>query len=289
MHAHDEYPDIIPAFLRELRRHGHKEPFCGPLRRWLHTLQDRPPPGVPADVIEGTLVLLGECGSDPEQAAPIWRALLRHSSSYVRACAARMLNEECGETTPHVDPLPRIEWVNDIPVAGWRIRKKVLRSERRLARRLRAAMAGKQRYSSHSMSRAAPPSGLRLEDWFEFFLSASVQVGCGNPRLWCDGAYALDITRSRRSPKRFKVRGVAYVCDGRIPGSHTHPRILKLSGVMQLAPGGNRFSDYVLTMRGVHPGSLWGWRGRFILRPTGLVLRRMPRCVSSRRQDSSWS
>ena len=146
--AHNQYLDVIPSFLRGLRLRGDRDPFSGLLREWLHSLKERPPVGVTADLIEGTLVLLGDCGSNVEQAAPIWRDLLGHSSTYVRACAAKMLGDWCGEPGVDADAIHEIEeersvWVD---VNGRRIRRRAALSERRLSECLSRTMAGRQRY-----------------------------------------------------------------------------------------------------------------------------------------------
>lgn len=99
--AQIEFPETGPAFLGHLRFHGDDEPFCGPLREWLHGWLTDPPHGVCANEIRGTLVLLGDCGAGWEEAAPRWLELLDDPSDYVRACAAKMLGEHCGpETEP---------------------------------------------------------------------------------------------------------------------------------------------------------------------------------------------
>jgi hypothetical protein len=149
---------------------------------------------------------------------------------------------------------------------GWRIRQISSYYEGRLARRMRAVMTGKHRYLSRHMSRPIPRSGLRLQDIFEFFLTWRVKFGCSNRSLWCDGVYELVIARTRRGC--LTVTGIAYICDGRIPNSHRHPHKMRLSGVMRVASKGKGFSGYALSMRGVHPGSGWGWRGRLIARKT---------------------
>jgi hypothetical protein len=96
-----KFPETGPAFLEHLRYHGDDEPFCGPLREWLHGWLKNPPDGVSTDKIRGTLVLLGDCGASWEEAAPRWLELLDDPSDYVRACAAKMLGEHCGpETAP---------------------------------------------------------------------------------------------------------------------------------------------------------------------------------------------
>lgn len=154
--------------------------------------------------------------------------------------------------------------------SGWKLQRAAGRCETRLAKRLKATMLGRRSYISRYMSRPTPPSGLRLEDWFEFFLSARLQFGCGNSKLWCDGAYALDIVQSRSN--HLKVKGVALVCDGRSPGSHLRPRTLKFFGVMRLPFGSDSPLRYHLMMRGLRPGALWGWRGRFLLRSTSAAL-----------------
>ena len=151
--------------------------------------------------------------------------------------------------------------------SGWRIRDITFYQERRLATQLRAAMARKRRYLSRHMSRPARSSGLRLEDFFEFFLAWRVKFGCGNPSLWCDCVYELDIARTHMG--YLTVTGIAYICDGRLPGSHLHPQKLRLSGVMRLASRGKGFSGYALTMRGARLRSGSGWRGRLNVRKTG--------------------
>jgi hypothetical protein len=61
---------------------------------------------VPPDIIRGTLVLLGDCGSTWEKLAPHWLELLDDASDYVRACAAKMLGEFCdSDTNPSAEEL----------------------------------------------------------------------------------------------------------------------------------------------------------------------------------------
>ncbi len=114
--AQRKFPETGPAFLEHLRFHGDDEPFCGPLRAWLHGWLKETPPGVSADKIRGTLVLLGDCGATWEEAAPRWLELLDSPSDYVRACAAKMLGEHCSpETEPSIAAL--YETVRDKEIA----------------------------------------------------------------------------------------------------------------------------------------------------------------------------
>jgi hypothetical protein len=109
LHAHQQHRDIVPAFLSELRHHGHYEPFRTPLREWLRGLKTHSLDAVREEIVEGTLILLGDCGRDWEEAAPKCLALLDDPSNYVRACAARMLSESCDATTqPDTDELLEI-------------------------------------------------------------------------------------------------------------------------------------------------------------------------------------
>jgi hypothetical protein len=87
--AQARLPETGPAFLKHLRYHGDDEPFCGPLREWLHAWLNDAPLGVPEDLIRGALVLLGDCGGEWDEAAPRWLALLDDPSDYVRACGSR--------------------------------------------------------------------------------------------------------------------------------------------------------------------------------------------------------
>ena len=95
-----KFPETGPAFLGHLRYHGDDEPFCGPLREWLHGWLKNTPHGVSADRIRGTLILLGDCGARWEESAPRWLELLDDPSDYVRACAAKMLGEHCSPKPP---------------------------------------------------------------------------------------------------------------------------------------------------------------------------------------------
>jgi hypothetical protein len=97
--THAVYPDTLPAFLDQLRRNGDKEPYSGPVLAWLHSLQANPPAGVRPDLIQGTLILAGDCGETWPESAPRWIAFLDDASNYVRACAAMMLGKHCSGAT----------------------------------------------------------------------------------------------------------------------------------------------------------------------------------------------
>jgi hypothetical protein len=91
--AHDVHPDIIPAFLGDLRYKGHDEPFRSALVAWLGRMRDAPPPGVDAGVVEGTLVLMRRLDADDADDMTAFTELLDHPHGYVRACAARKLGD----------------------------------------------------------------------------------------------------------------------------------------------------------------------------------------------------
>lgn len=86
--ARERHPDVLPAFLRQLRWHGDDEPFPDILLPWLDDLKARPRAGAPDDLVEGTIVLIGGFDWEDEAEPP---AILDHPSNHVRACAAYLL------------------------------------------------------------------------------------------------------------------------------------------------------------------------------------------------------
>jgi hypothetical protein len=97
--AHVSFGDTASAFLHELRHKGHVQPFDRPLRELLHHWLKKAPKGASPDIIRGTLILLGDCGSTWDKAAPQWLRHLDDPSDYVRGCAAKMLGEFCSIAT----------------------------------------------------------------------------------------------------------------------------------------------------------------------------------------------
>jgi len=97
--ANVSFGDTASAFLRELRFKVEDQPFDSLLRELLHRWLKKVPKGVSPDMIRGTLILLGDCGSTWDKAAPQWLRYLEDPSDYVRACAAKMLGEFCGTAT----------------------------------------------------------------------------------------------------------------------------------------------------------------------------------------------
>jgi hypothetical protein len=88
--AHAAHPDMIPAFLGELR-HKHDAPFVAGLLTWLRGLAESPPDGVDPGMIEGTMLLLQRFDEDDPADVSRLVGLLDHASEYVRACAAKQL------------------------------------------------------------------------------------------------------------------------------------------------------------------------------------------------------
>src|SRR5262249_49097078 len=97
--ANVSFGDTASAFLRELQFKGDDPPFDSLLREVLPHWLKNVPKGVSPGIIRGTLILLGDCGSTWDEAAPAWLRFLDDPSDYIRGCAAKMLGENCSMTT----------------------------------------------------------------------------------------------------------------------------------------------------------------------------------------------
>jgi hypothetical protein len=86
------HADVIAMFLSELKYKDVDKNERGLVLQWLNELMQRPPPNLPPDVIEGTIILVES--HDEENAAEVARLIeyLDHQSNYIRACAARQLS-----------------------------------------------------------------------------------------------------------------------------------------------------------------------------------------------------
>ncbi len=102
--AHDLHQDILPSFLRGLKYHGDDEPFRTPLLAWLDDLTRAPRPGVDADLVQGTRLLVAGSSSNVTCRIEEWLALLDHRSDYVRGCAAYQLGNFCDDETVPTAP-----------------------------------------------------------------------------------------------------------------------------------------------------------------------------------------
>ncbi len=86
------YDDTIPAFLQQLRYTSLDDGNRDILQQWLLTLSASPPRGVRSDVVDGSLVLIGQFDEDHADEVARLIALLDAPSDYVRACAAHKLS-----------------------------------------------------------------------------------------------------------------------------------------------------------------------------------------------------
>lgn len=86
--AGQRHTDVLLALLDEFRWHGDSSPFPDILLPWLRDLRQRRPLNVPAERIDGAMLLIG--GLDPWDGS-LFPPILDHPSDYVRACAAHIL------------------------------------------------------------------------------------------------------------------------------------------------------------------------------------------------------
>jgi hypothetical protein len=89
--AHAINSDIIPLCLDFLGYQDDGNP-ADPVTQWLERLSAAPPPGVDADMIEGTILLRRPFDEDDPADVKRLVALLDHPSNYLRACAARRMS-----------------------------------------------------------------------------------------------------------------------------------------------------------------------------------------------------
>jgi hypothetical protein len=84
--------DVVAMFLAELKYKDVHYTERGLVLQWLNELMQLPPPNLPPDVIEGTIILVES--HDEDDAAEVARLIdyLDHQSDYIRACAARELS-----------------------------------------------------------------------------------------------------------------------------------------------------------------------------------------------------
>jgi hypothetical protein len=84
--------DVIGMFLAELKYKDVHHTEKGLVLQWLNELMQNPPPSLPQDVIEGTIILVDH--HDEDDAVEVARLIdyLNHQSNYIRACAARQLS-----------------------------------------------------------------------------------------------------------------------------------------------------------------------------------------------------
>jgi hypothetical protein len=91
--AQRQWPDVIPAFLRNLRWHGDDQHIAPRLLRWIETFGTWPHPPADNGLIHGSKLLLTRREPVTLERIQDWIALLDAPSPYLRGVAAYLLGQ----------------------------------------------------------------------------------------------------------------------------------------------------------------------------------------------------